>query len=329
MAATYEQAYATLKSAWWDDDKINKKLSERWLTPDTKEEPSWWEDELDFSNVNMIDTYKDKEWETKSYDEQKAEEWTKSFDELFSWEENSSKNDDKKWVDTSTIIWWAWLTVNALVPLIQKYWLKWVYNWVKKFWKWALKVLWKAATVAWVTIDEIQALANEYEDLKEWNIWNTWNAWKDAWQWALYNVDKMLFDVVPDDLYYNKWEDKEKAKEKRKVNNTYNELWWNFWSNLASWIWADGLAKKLEWWYLKEENRIEKEMWAGMVNEANKQLSKLFAQSWIKKPEDQVAFKKRIVEEWYKFQELKWKDWNKYYTWAKNWKPLQTMLKWK
>ncbi len=320
---SYDEAYSKLKAWGWDDSRIVKALNANGLYKDSKgwggwseEIDLWWPDMEspinweDFSDYRPIDNnFTDKEWNEHIW-EMDDKWWLTAVD-------SSSDKDNTAawiwWINSWAILWYAWLKW-----LIKKYWTKAVTDAIKKYWvawlKWLGKAAWYTAATIWTIYQEYDALKNEIKDLNEWNIGNTGNAWKDAGQWALYNADKMAFDVIPDSWYYNQWEDKIKAQDAAERNantmDTYKKLWWNRFSNLTG-LW--------EWWYLAEEKNIKKNYWGDWLKQAEDQLREAASNMSTKqKPVlNDADFKKFIIDEWYKFWNVKNKDWSYTKTWYK------------
>ena len=306
---SYDEAFAKLKAWWWDDARIVKALNANGLYKDSNwwggwsdEVDLWWpDDNSPINGVDMPDKYipVDVDYTTKGWEEKLWE--YKSESTPVNKNENpgsTSTPSDDEW---SKILSGALWSSALIAGLIQKYWLKTVLWWAWKVWWFALK---KVVPVAATLTAEAYALKWEHEALRNWDIWGRW--WlADAWQWALYNVDKMAFDAIPDSWYYNSEENKQKAKEKQKVMDDYEKLWWSFWSNL----W---LAE--EKWYLAEEKRIKNQYWADAVNMAEQQLTRAAVNMWLMNDAD---FKKELIDQWYKFWLVQDKNWNKSKAWYK------------
>lgn len=276
-------------------------------------------------NYQVINKYKDKEWNEKTYDEKKADEWSANFNELV-WEDeanNVNQEDDTSNIFNKLIAWWmsiAW--ANFLKnKLLQHFWAETTKELLKAYWPDLIKYIktwWgKLIPVIAAVVDEAISLHWVDKALTDGSIWWTWNWWKDAWQAVAANIEWLWWWDVSDSWYANKWEDKEVAKEKQKTNRIYRNLWGNFFSNLT-WI------EWLEWWYLKEERRIKKELWDEGVNDADRQISTILLNKWKDiSPENVSKFKKSIIDKWYKYKQVKDKNWNTTYTWVnKNNKPL-------
>lgn len=329
MAATYEQAYATLKSAWWDDDKINQKLSERWLTPwgQTWWQETWWQVD-NSSPINLISEYKDSEWNTKTYDEEKAEQWNIDFNNLVPTEE-----------DGEEVSWWfdpkyAW-TISLIVQEALKNWvtLGKLWSWLKAWWNWILKWVKRTASKALSNIWAIAAwLASAYDtaqDRKKWVLkaeYLTWNEWAWAyWRDVLRNLywytDNLLFWALPNiDAVYNKWEDdwlytsihsneaQKKQKEQLETNKKVKA--------------TDKQMKK----YRKEIDSAQEKYWWNAATEANNQITRMLVKSWDVSQKAQNEIRAELIDKWFKIKEVKDENWNTTYTWAKWKQTLQDYL---
>lgn len=344
--ATYEQAYATLKSAWWDDDKIKTNLAKKWLYPDKGWgwADLWWPDNNSpINDIEVPDTYNNVDID---YTDPKWEEKLWEIGDTAVPDKNDD-SDEANWPELLTPangVRWAVIMEETLRQWVAKP----ILNWVSKQWwaKAALKVLWTKIPKLGTWLAEHAPTANQamaiinwlisgYQnsvDRKNWILkaeyWVNWNYSSEAyWNDFLRNMvgywDE-YFAKLPSQLLKMAWKEwlndylyntnsediknqKEDLDKNKEIKDTYKKLWWNWWDNF--W-WTDWF----EWWYLKEEKNIKKKYWGDWAMMAEQQLTRAAVDLWLQNDAD---FKKQIIDDWYKFWMVKDKNWNTTKTWYK------------